>query len=150
MATSLSSRDVDLVDQAQLVDVDRDFRVEHRLQLLDQLVGQLVEFGLADLSAREQRLVGHDQLNWKKARALASALTNASASSRVLYRAKEARALDVTPNLFIRGSAQWVAGADGHAVAVQHLGHVVGVGALDHEAKHRALARAPCPGSARR
>ena len=33
--------DIDLVDQAQLIDVDRDFRVIDRLQLLDQQIGQL-------------------------------------------------------------------------------------------------------------
>jgi hypothetical protein len=105
MATSRSS-DVDLVDQAQLIDVDRDFRVEHRLQLLDQLSVSLSSsaWGILELVPG---LVGH-VAQLKKLRALASALTNASASSRVLYRAKEARALDVTPNRFISGSAQWV------------------------------------------
>ena len=39
---------------------------------------------------------------------LTAASTNTSASSRVLYRAKEARALDVRPKRRIKGSAQWV------------------------------------------
>ena len=37
---------VDLVDQAQLIDVDRDFRVIDRLQRLDQVFGQLVQLAL--------------------------------------------------------------------------------------------------------
>src|SRR5690606_3967546 len=40
--------DVDLVDQAQLVDVDRDFRVIDFLKFLDQVVGDLVQLVLRD------------------------------------------------------------------------------------------------------
>src|SRR3990167_10747588 len=104
-------RDVDLVDQAQLVDVDRDLRVEHRLELLDELIGKCVELALAQ-GRRRGRLDGggviHDHAQAKKAWVRLRASTNASASPSVLYRAKEARAEDVTPKRFIRGSAQWV------------------------------------------
>ena len=38
--------DVDLVDQAQLVDIDRDFRVVDLLELLDQVVRDPVQLVL--------------------------------------------------------------------------------------------------------
>src|SRR6185312_15483658 len=93
--------DVDLVDQAELVDVDRNLRVEHGLELADQLVGELGQSGAVGCCGY---VVHHAKKPW----ALMRASTNESASSRVLYRAKEALALDVRPKRRISGSAQWV------------------------------------------
>ncbi len=44
MARFRSSSRVDLVDQPELVDVDRDLRVVHRLQRPDQVVGDPLDF----------------------------------------------------------------------------------------------------------
>src|SRR6185436_18048233 len=91
-----------------LVDVDRDLRVEHRLQLLDQLVGQRIELRLRQgggLGFGREAGVVHQA---KNVRVLVSASTKESASSRVLYRPKEARTLEVRPKRRMSGSAQWV------------------------------------------
>ena len=94
------------LSQAELVDVDRDLRVEDGLQLLDQLVGERVELSLRQGAGdRGMGCVIH-QAN--RVRVLWRASTNESASSRVLYRANEARALAVPPKRRISGSAQWV------------------------------------------
>src|SRR5690606_28990945 len=112
---------IDLVDQAQLIDVDRNFRVVHRLQRLDQVVGQLVQLSLRQGALLRLVPAGGEGVavadggfglgvvhthHTKKFRALISASTKASVSSTVLYRAKEARVLEVTPSLFASGSAQ--------------------------------------------
>src|SRR6185437_13294400 len=99
------------VDQSQLVDVDRDLRVIDRFQLLDHGVGQPIELRLVQGGGRlVGRFDGGAQIvhHEKKLSALRRAAAKASASSMVLYRAKEARALEVTPKRRIRGSAQWV------------------------------------------
>src|SRR4051812_26675120 len=102
-------RHVDAIDQAEFVDVDRDLRVVHGLELLDQAIGQGVELSLREgarrfLGGLRAGAASIHQL--KNLRALTRASTKASASSRVLYRAKEARAVEVRPKRRIRGSAQ--------------------------------------------
>src|SRR5690606_6326644 len=97
-----------------------DFRVVHRLQRLDQVVGQLVQLPLRQgallrlVPGRGEGVAVADGVvglgvhthHTKKFRALISASTKESVSSTVLYRAKEARVLEVTPSLFASGSAQ--------------------------------------------
>jgi metal-sulfur cluster biosynthetic enzyme len=38
--------DVDFVDEAQLIDINRDLRIEHGLELRHQVIGDAVELGL--------------------------------------------------------------------------------------------------------
>src|SRR5690606_14684031 len=95
--------DVDLVDQAELIDVDRDLGVKHRLELFDQLVGQRIQL----LLRQGRRRLGNrgGVIHYaKKACVLTRASTKRSASSSVLDRAKEARGLEVAPK---RASGGW-------------------------------------------
>src|SRR5262249_5443356 len=112
--------DLEAIDQAKLVDVDRNLRVEHGFQRGNEIVLELVVFWhcggfLRRLSGRFPLLVllnlfshfGHlPQANMSCA--LCSASTSRSTSSVVLYMANEARAVEVTPYRAKRGSAQWV------------------------------------------
>src|SRR5882724_6080469 len=102
--------EVDLVDQAKLVDVGRDFRVEYRLQGSNDLGAQAL-----GLFRRQRRdgfhiggfdfgCVGHEN----KSRALISACARWSTSSRVLYIPNDARHVAVTLNRSKSGITQWV------------------------------------------
>src|SRR5581483_12110559 len=102
--------DLDLVDQAELIDVGRNLRIEHRLQRRDDLRGQ--PLGLL----RRQRggsfhVAGFDfggVTHANNSRALISACANWSTSSRVLYIPNEARQVAVTLNRSKSGITQWV------------------------------------------
>src|SRR5690606_32031260 len=109
--------EVDLVDQPQFVDVDRDLGVVDRLQDPDKVLGDTGDFGLRQtapvfgLHARRLRLgggsggvIGHA----KNVLAFSIPWTSASTSSLPLYRAIEARHVEVTPNRLSNGMAQWV------------------------------------------
>src|SRR5215475_9967935 len=92
--------DVDLVDQPELIDVSRDFRIEHGLQRRHDLGGQPL-----GLLRRQRRMgLGVDGLRFgrithaNKSCALISACTRWSTSSRVLYIPNEARQVAVTLN----------------------------------------------------
>src|SRR6202011_1169333 len=102
--------EVDLVDQAELVDVGRNFRVEHGLQGGDDLAAE--PFGLLRRQRRtglhsggfDFGCVGHEN----NSRALISACARWSTSSLVLYIANEARQVAVTLNRSKSGITQWV------------------------------------------
>src|SRR6476646_1779930 len=120
--------DVQPVDQAKLIDVDRDLGIEHGLQRRHEVVLELVVLGRGrgcglrgGLSLRRRlrvnspllvplNLFTHFRLSPQAniSCALCSASTSRSTSSSVLYMAKEARAVEVTPYRAKRGSAQWV------------------------------------------
>src|SRR5262249_12804040 len=102
--------DLDLVNQAELVDVGRDFRVEHGLQAGDDLARQ--PLGLL----RRQRRMGLHRVSFdfgrvthaNRSRAFSSACARWSTSSRVLYMPNEARQVAVTLNRSKSGITQWV------------------------------------------
>src|SRR5690606_36929054 len=102
--------------QSQLIDVDRDLRIVHRLQRVDDIVRHPVDLGLGQ-GALLRRVPGFGEgravggrgrrvAHAKNSRALIRASAKASASSVVLYRAKDARALEVRPKRAASGSAQ--------------------------------------------
>src|SRR4030081_2846815 len=107
--------DVDLIDQAEFIDVSRNFGIEHRLQRRHDFTAK--PFGLI---RRQRRMrfhvagfdfgtlcfdgVGHEN----NSRALISACARWSTSSRVLYIPNEARQVAVTLNRSKSGITQWV------------------------------------------
>src|SRR5882757_156613 len=102
--------DVDLVDQAKLVDIGRNFRIEHGLQRGHDFTAEPL-----GLLRRQRRIglhvagfdfgsVGHEN----NSRALISACARWSTSSRVLYIPNEARHVAVTLNRSKSGITQWV------------------------------------------
>src|SRR5262249_19372459 len=95
---------VDLVDEAEFINVDRDFRIEHSLELRDEFIGQARELKLAQLLNGGRRNAVHHANIF---RALTTASTKESTSASVLYRAKLARAVALTPRRRISGWAQW-------------------------------------------
>ncbi len=108
----------DLVDQAQLIDVARDLGIVDRFQSGDDLVLQARALGLVERRLEApgrrvrqdfDRVAGHvfePQANSPSALSKASA--SLSTSSMVLYIAKDARQVDVTPKRFSSGMAQCV------------------------------------------
>src|ERR1700712_222310 len=102
--------DVDLVDQAEFVDVGRNFRIEYRLQRGDDLAAQ--PLGLLRRQCRLRFHIagfGFDGLGHaNNSRALISACASWSTSSRVLYMPNEARHVAVTLNRSKSGITQWV------------------------------------------
>src|SRR6185437_6228553 len=102
--------DVDLVDQAEFIDVGGDFRVEHGLQRRDDLRAQ--PLGLFRRQRRMRLHVGGLDFSYvthaNNSPALISALTRWSTSSRVLYMPNEARQVAVTLNRSKSGITQWV------------------------------------------
>src|SRR5690606_13237574 len=105
------------VDQAQFVDVGRDFRIVDRLQRADDIVGKPRQlFGRNRRGRSSLPVALHPGLRHvfvhhhhpKNVRAFSSASTSASTSALVLYMANEARHVEVTPNLFSSGWAQCV------------------------------------------
>jgi hypothetical protein len=93
--------EVDLVDQAELVDVGRDFRIEHRLQRGDDFGSQPL-----GLLGRQRRLGFHVGgfdfgciTHENNSRALISACARWSTSSRVLYipKRRAAGGCDIEP-----------------------------------------------------
>jgi hypothetical protein len=114
--------DVDLVDQAEFVDVGGDFRIVDRLQRRDDVVGQPRQFvgrewprpkpypcAATSISRRCSRLdsVIHDP-HPKNLRAFSSASAKASTSALVLYMPNDALHVEVTPKRFNSGWAQCV------------------------------------------
>src|SRR5271169_1270187 len=114
---------VDLVDQAEFVDIGRNFRIEHRLQRRDDFAGQplgllrrqrrmgfhildfkILDFKILDFKILGFRGVGHAN----SSRAFISACARWSTSSFVLYIANEARQVAVTLNRSKSGITQWV------------------------------------------
>src|SRR6266567_4947450 len=102
--------EVDLVDQAELVDVGRNFRIEHGLQRRHDVTGQPLgllrrqrRIGL-HIAGLDIRGVGHAN----SSRALISACARWSTSSFVLYIPNEARQVAVTLNRSKSGITQWV------------------------------------------
>ncbi len=113
MTTSLVVGDVDPVDQAELVDVDRDLGVEDASSASRpgrRSAGPALPAERADCSAAlGTRLASSIVVQLKKAPGLERApRPRRRRPPGLLYRAKEARALDVTPKRRSRGSAQWV------------------------------------------
>src|SRR5882757_2818888 len=102
--------DVDLVDQTKLIDVSRNFRIEHGLQRGDDFAAE--PLGLL----RRQRRIGLHVAGFdfggvaheNNSRALISACARWSTSSRVLYIPNEARHVAVTLNRSKSGITQWV------------------------------------------
>src|SRR5262249_19178619 len=102
--------DVDLVDQPELVDVGRNFRIEHGLQRRDDLRRQPL-----GLLRRQRRMrFGNCGLDFGRighannSRALISACARCSTSSRVLYIPNEAPQVAVTLNRSKSRITQWV------------------------------------------
>src|SRR5262249_2312559 len=96
--------------QAEFVDVGRNFRIEHRLQRRDDFGGQPL-----GLLRRQRRGCLHvDGFDFgglthaNNSRALISACTRWSTSSRVLYIPTEERQVAVTLNRSKSGITQWV------------------------------------------
>src|ERR1700694_3859674 len=115
----------DLVDQAELVDVGRNFRVEHGFQRRHDFAAQplgflrrqrRMGFHIAgfDLKLLYFRILGFRILGFNSvvhennSRALISAWARWSTSSRVLYIPNEARQVAVTLNRSKSGITQWV------------------------------------------
>src|SRR5262245_32552581 len=123
-----------MVEKAQLINVGRDLRVVDGLERTNDIRGQLLQFLRRDRRARrgrhrgrpgravERRLIAclcprlvHCLTlasspavpQAKKSCALISASASASTSALVLYMAKEARQVAVTPSRCISGWAQW-------------------------------------------
>jgi len=46
--------DVDFVDEAEFVDINRDFRIEHGFELRHQIIGDAVELSLRQSSLRRR------------------------------------------------------------------------------------------------
>src|ERR1051326_6154983 len=111
--------DVDFVDQPELVNVGRNFRIVDRLDRGNDVIGQprhLIRRNVGrplacvhsdGRSAFRRGLVGVVN-HVKKSRAFNSACASTSTSSRVLYMANEARQVAVTPNRANSGMTQWV------------------------------------------
>src|SRR5690606_30490775 len=114
--------EIDPVDEAQLVDIDRNFRIVDRFQRADEIGGDALDLGLGQSGGQILRhpriggsggilvaILAHGDLpQAKNLRARSMPSTSASTSSLPLYRAKEARQVEVTPNRSSRGWAQWV------------------------------------------
>src|SRR5580658_10177754 len=113
--------DIDLVDQAELVDVGRNFRIIDSLDRTDDVVGQPSHFlgrnvgrPLRSICRRCRHRFSFDVFGFdfiaheKKPCALIKACTRQSISSRVLYIANEARQVADTPKRDNSGITQWV------------------------------------------
>src|SRR5690606_14621313 len=114
--------DVDLVDETQFVDVGGDFRIVDRFQRRNYVVGQARQLiggnggrnagtvGLLfrRLGALLHSCVFHHRRHPKNLRAFSSASARASTSARLLYMAKDALQVEVTPKRFNSGWAQCV------------------------------------------
>src|SRR5437868_13576401 len=102
--------DVDLVDQAEFIDIGRNFRIEHGLQRGHDVAAQPL-----GLLRRQRRMLFHVACfdfgrvgHANNSRALISACARWSTSSRVLYIPNEARHVAVTLNRSKSGITQWV------------------------------------------
>src|SRR5690606_13749621 len=108
--------EIDLVDEAELVDIDWNFRIIDGLERADQFTGDALDFRFGQRGRHGRGdagvgrcFFGHDCRPQAKnfwARSMPS--TSASTSSLPLYRASEARQVEVTPKRLSRGWAQWV------------------------------------------
>src|SRR5262249_38180700 len=109
--------DVDLVDQSELVDVGRDFRVIDGLERRDDIVGQLAEVVGRARRRRDFEVGTNARLGSYGLRvfthantlcALIKAFARTSTSSRVLYMPNEARQVAVRPYRASSGITQCV------------------------------------------